>query len=267
MIAFAKWRQTAFSAFSRIIAYRGNLILQVLGPALVFYTIKVQLFRSFYASSSEGVIGGYSLEGMLAYQFYTLIVMLIAQSYNSMALAEDIRLGRISAYLIYPFDFLSFHFASFLAFQTVQFLIVGFTLTLAWSFTWIPDLNPRLLAQGYLLCLLAGILWFSLQYLIGVVAFWLEETWVLRVLLMNLSAFLSGAIMPLTFFPQAWQEMVQYSFFPYLTSWPVKAFLEVLPLSELLSIASLLILWTVVIIALGQYTFKRGLRLYTAAGM
>ena len=47
------------------------------------------------------VLQGYDFDQMLQYQLLVLIVSLMAQGHNSMKLADDIRLGRISSYLIY----------------------------------------------------------------------------------------------------------------------------------------------------------------------
>ena len=40
-----------------------------------------------------------------------------------------------------------------------------------------------------------------MQYIIGILAFWLDETWVMRVLVGLIAQFLSGSILPLEFYP------------------------------------------------------------------
>ena len=39
-----------------------------------------------------------------------------------------------------------------------------------------------------------GVFWFQIQFFLALSAFWLEETWVLRVIFLIVAQFLSGAV-------------------------------------------------------------------------
>jgi ABC-2 type transport system permease protein len=189
-------------------------------------------------------------------------------------LAEDIRLGRISAFLVYPFGFWQFHGASFLAFQVGQTLITLVTIS---SLSLLGMITPSLgdLFLGFYFCFLVSLIWFSMQFLLGVIAFWLEETWVLRVMFVIVCQFLSGAIIPLEIYPQWLTKAMGFSPFPYLTFVPVKILMgtykaslfPVFGLSPLMQASVILIFWLLVIHITGLLIWRRGIRLYTAAGM
>ena len=264
-IFIEKWRQTIEVRWSQLMTYRLNFILQVFGPALVFFFIKYNLWSSIFGDDPESIIQGYTFEAMIAYQIWVLIIQLLGQGNDSMNLAEDIRLGRISSYLIYPFDFWKFHTAGFLAFQGLQLLLCSTLLICVSSVGLLADFQWANLLMGLTLTFLVGGLWFTLQYMVGLMAFWLEETWILRVMLMILSQFLSGAILPLELYPQWVREILFYSPFPYLTYLPAKVFMGSHEL--FLGAALVIIIWTLVIAGLCTFIWKRGLRLYTAAGM
>lgn len=261
-----KWLQTIRIGWSQYLAYKLNFILLVIGPTVVFFFVKYNLWTAIYAMDGVESIQGYSLQGMLEYQVWVMIVGFLAQSYNSMNLAEDIRLGRISSYLVYPFGFWSFHAAKFLAIQGVQFFVAvtTFLLVLPSDFFSFPSIGDLL--KGLTLAWLIGMLWFQISFVIGLAAFWLEETWVLRVMFTTIAQFLSGAIIPLELYPDWLVRILFWTPFPYLTFIPVRQFTGDFTGSYGLSVL-IVCTWLGLSVLLVRWIWSRGLRLYTAAGM
>lgn len=262
---FDKWWITIQINWVKLTAYRLNFFLQIIGPALVFFFVKYNLWSSIYADSPGLVIKGFNFEQMITYHIWAFIVSLVAQGHGSWNLAEDIRLGRISSYLIYPFNFWEFHTASWLSFQMLQMLIATITLTIIYfsGLLVLPSLSYLLIGIAYTLFI--SLFWFILQYLTGILAFWLEETWILRVMLSTIAIFLSGAIIPLDLYPEWLVEILNYTPFPYLTYYPIKIFMgEAEGLGRGLLIISF---WSIVVAWLNHRIWQKGIRLYTAAGM
>jgi ABC-2 type transport system permease protein len=259
-----KWIETIRIGWSMVTAYRLNFFLLIIGPALVFYFIKVSLWSAVY-ETTQTTLNGYTLAQMLQYHAWSLIVILLAQSSNGVNLAEDIRLGRISKYLIYPFNFWEFHTASFISFQTIQLVISAITLLIlsALGLINIPNFSTLIIGLSY--STLVGIFWFSVQYTAGLMAFWLEETWTLRVMFQILVNFLSGAILPLDFFPSWASDLLFWTPFPSLTYTPIKIFMG--DTSGVLHGIGMISLAIVIMTMINTWTWRRGLRLFTAAGM
>lgn len=261
-----KWVQTIYISWTKILTYKFNFILIILGPALVFFFVKYNLWTSIYETGGQETIRGYSLNSMLQYQIWVLIVSLIGQGYTSLNLARDIRLGKISTYLIYPFNLWQFHTASFIGFVTFQLLVSALTLFIIGITGILPIPSAELLIKGTLLTCLVSLFWYCIQFYIGLLAFWLEETWIIRVLVMNISAFLSGAIVPLEIYPKWFFDAIQYTPFPYVTYVPVRILMGEYEGSILIGVGYLSF-WTIAASILSYFTWKKGIRLYTAAGM
>jgi len=260
-----KWWQTIKVSWAKHTAYRLNFFLQVIGPSLVFFFIKYNLWSSIFQGDMNLEIKGYTFTEMINYHVWSMIVGLVAQGHTAMNLSEDIRMGRISTYLIYPFNFWEFHTASFVAFQVIQVFIAFITLA---SITMLGLLQlPALeyIAFGLLYCLFVSLFWFTLQYLTGILAFWLEETWMLRVMLSIVTAFLSGAILPLDLYPTWLVEALNYTPFPYLTYYPIKIFTG--DTSFMAQAYGVVSVWTVGFILINRKLWNKGMGLYTAAGM
>ncbi len=262
----SKWTQTVQISSANFLAYKGDVLLQVIGPAVVFFLIKYQLWSSIYDFADAEVIKGYTIQSMIEYQAWVMLVGFISQSYNSRHLAEDIRLGRISSYLLYPFEFWHFHTARFIAFQLIQLSIVAVSVVALYISGFLPSLTLSHFVIGALYTSLIGLLWFSIHFALGILAFWLDETWMLRVTFIIIANFFSGAVLPLELFPDALRSLLYLLPFPYMTYVPVKIFMGVYEGSVLYAI-SVVLLWITILSVLSRLIWARGIRLYTAAGM
>ncbi len=261
-----KWLETIKIAWVNLTAYKINYIIMVLGPSLTFFFVKYNLWTAIYKTNSLDMIQGYTLSQMLSYQVWTLVVGLIAQSYNSMNIAVDIRYGKISTYLIYPFDFWQYHTASFIAFFMNQ-IVISFLTLLALAFIGIITLpSLAIFSQALPLCFLVALLWFVVMYFIGLISFWLDETWTLRVVFIMISQFFSGAFLPLEIFPQWLMDGIKYLPFKYMTYVPVKVFMGTYTGS--LSLAYIVVsLWAIAFALGSALLWRKGVKLYTAAGI
>lgn len=265
-IEYLKWLQTIKIGLSKHMAYKMNFLMMVIGPALVFFFVKYNLWSAIFSMKAGVIIAGYSLPDMIEYQVLVLFIALLAHSYNGMTLAEDIRLGRISSYLIYPFDFWQFHLASFFSFQFVQVIVALVTLVFFSLLGFMGHTSLSGLFYGLQICFFVSLLWFVIQYLVGLLSFWLEETWVFRVLVGLVTSFLSGAILPLEVFPGWLVTVLKYTPFPYMTFAPVKIIMGTYE-GSILFASAILSFWTIVLFFIAALIWRRGIRLYTAAGM
>lgn len=260
-----KWAATIQIAWTKQLAYKLNFMLLVVGPVLVFFFIRYNLWHSIYQIEGITTLQGYNFKQMLAYQVWVMIVGFIGLGFNGMNLAEDIRLGRISAYLIYPFGFWQFHACNFLAFELIQGLVSAITLAVVGPLQWV-DLSPLPLLQGLAFCFCVALFWFQINFMIGILAFWLEETWVLRVMMVTLTQFFSGALIPLELFPDWLRQLLNFLPFPYLTWVPVKVFMGQYT-GDLTQAFALILLWAAVALGCSAWLWNRGLKAYTAAGI
>ncbi len=262
----AKWTQTMQVAWSNQLVYKLNFLMLVLGPVLVFFFIKYNLWSSIFSMPGVTTIQGYDLASMLEYQVWVMIVALLAQSYNNMKLAEDIRLGRISSYLIYPFGFWQFHTASFFGTQVIQIIVSLLTVFAVAAFGFDLNLSLDQTPAAIAFCVLVSLLWFAIAFILGLAAFWLDETWVLRVIFVIIAQFLSGAIVPLEIYPVWFRSFLDYTPFPYMTYVPVKLFMGAYE-GHIGTAFAIISFWLTVSVLVATWTWKRGIRMYSGAGM
>tara|TARA_B100000886_G_scaffold266099_1_gene190435 strand:+ start:316 stop:1113 length:798 start_codon:yes stop_codon:yes gene_type:complete len=260
-----KWVKTIQYQWTISLAYRLNFFLEITAPVLVFFFVQYNLWSSIYGNDPNLIIKGYSKAQMISYFGWTLVVGMISRGHMSGNIAEDIRLGRISAHLIYPFDFWKYHTANFLGFQSIQLFIACFSFVLLIYFGAITPPNISTIMMATIYCIYVSFFWFTIQFLIGILAFWLSETWILRVIFNLITAFLAGTYFPLEIYPPWFQKILNILPFSYIQYYPVKIFMgetHLLPKSIFM-----ISIWIIPAVALTKYCWKRGVMRYTAAGM
>ncbi len=264
-LGLAKWSVTIKTSWSNLLTYRLNFFLQVIGPSLVFFFIKYNLWWAIYNSHQGDTIKGMTFSQMMNYHVWALITSLIFRGYNSNSLAEDIRLGKISTYMIYPFNFWEHQTCQFLAFSSLQIFVssVTFFILFAAGIVIFPTFSGVILGLSF--SLLAGFLWFVIQYVCGLMAFWLEETWMIRVMTELVVNFLSGNIFPLELYPAKLTVFLKYTPFPYLAYYPIKMFLG--QNDEIILPLIILLIWIGLFSLFASRLWKKGVCNYTGAGM
>jgi len=263
---FQKWRTTITVSISRYMAFKADFFLMLVAPSLVFIAVNYNVWKAIYQTQAGQSIAGFTMEQMLHYQCWSFIVALLVRSHRTWNLSEAIRLGRITSFLLYPFDAWKFYLCEFLGFQLIQVGIAVLSVFMLGCFGFIPQIDLATLGMGIAFSLLVSILWFVCDFTFGLGGFWLEEVWVFRVIFNLFAILFSGAFIPIEFFPESLQRFLAYTPFPFITAVPVHIFLGTSSVS--LGWAAVTLLGWIFVLGIGScFVWRRGLKLYTAAGM
>ena len=263
---YLKWLESLKICLARNLNYKINFLLMMVVPVVVFFAIKYNLWNSIYASNSQKEIQGYTLSKMIEYQFWILIFDLFVRShFFSENISDDIRLGKISAFLLYPFSFISYQLNLFFSDKLIQFFIGGLCFSLVLFLGWLslPSFFHLLKAGAFLL--MVCLFWFFVQMGLGFLAFWFEKTWSLNVSVRFISAFFSGSIIPLDLYPEMLAKILLWTPFPYLIYFPVQILMGEPVSSSFCFIV--LSLWIVVFFFITKWLWRKGLNFYTGAGI
>lgn len=259
------WLNCSLSIINQL-AYKMNFLITFLAPGLIFYCIRISLWVSIYTLGNHSSLSGISKEQMIAIQTWILIVSLISQSFYTTDIAMDIKFGRITPLLLYPFSFWKIHCARWIGFQVIQSLNVVLTTIVFLNLELIQLPSLSIILATFIIAYCGSFLWFQMQFLYGLIAFWLEETWVLPLITKYFSRLLSGAIIPLVFFPKLLGQLAWLTPFPYLIELPIK----LLVFGEVnLLFSGLLVLgvWICTLVIISKIVWKKGILHYTGAGM
>ena len=245
-------------------AYWLNFLLHFI--TMPFVAAVIVLFWS-YAYQGQTSIGGFSLNEMIAYLVIAYFVGVSTRYANESNIVEEsIVKGTISSSLTRPVEFWKARFFTRLAdllLRGVMISMVGIGFTLYWLGFYPP---PLVLSGVLALCLLSFAANFFLYHSIGLISFWLERTWGIRLAVQWTQVLLSGGLFPITLFPIAFQRALHYSPFPHMLYAPAAALAGKLAAAQLLESILILSAWTIALYLLQKTLWKKGLERYDAKG-
>jgi ABC-2 type transport system permease protein len=228
------------------------------------------IYGAFEPGGSTRTINNYRYGDMVAYY---LLVML-GRAFSSMpglttGIARDVRDGAIKKFLTQPIDLLDFLFWHRVAHKLVYYLVAAAPFALVFwlcrsYFPGWPDLAT--LAAAMLALVLAFLIGFFIESLMGLVAFWYLEVGSLVFVYMLLNYFLSGHMLPLDWLPSPYSDWVLLLPFKYLAYVPAAILLQRYTPDQLAVELALGTGWALVLWLLNRWVLSRGLYRYSAYG-
>jgi viologen exporter family transport system permease protein len=174
---------------------------------VVAMVVFIQLWTTTYAATGQATVQGFSVRELIWYLVITEIIALstprVAQTIDS-----DVRSGDVAYALARPYNYPLYQLAAFWG-ETLPRLPLNALLGGAVAFVAVGA--PRVTPQGVVVCLILGVGAITLkamfEILIGLTAFWVEDTqpaeWIYNKLLFTIG----GLFLPLELFP-AWLAAV-----------------------------------------------------------
>ncbi len=196
------------------------------------------------------------------------LVTMLTSSWTARFLADSIRLGHLSAWLVRP---CSTHLAA-VANNVAEKLAKVATLVpliLALALPFHSELVLPTHLGRWLLFLwtvvLGATLIFSFDVIIGSLAFWWADVTAVDRFRQLATLFLSGALIPLSVMPAAWGPFLAVQPFGYAVAFPIQALLAS-DLTDLRVGLTLQGAWVLLALGAARFTWRRGLRRYSGAG-
>lgn len=202
-----------------------NSLTSLISLIVIVYVFK-QLWEFIYATGTQTLIKGYTIEMMI---WYLVVAEMVAYTLNAREVTQsfsyDIKSGKLAYKLNKPYNYFMYNivtqcgiFSWKLCFTLPAGIIIGLVLLGP-----VKALNIIYFIP-WLITLLAGLLLLCVAYgTIGLLSFWIEEAtpfaWIL-----NKMVLLLGVFFPPEFFPGLLQPLISYSPIYAMVSGPSKLF-------------------------------------------
>jgi ABC-2 type transport system permease protein len=270
------WRRTASAsvglyfhfirlAFLKFLAYRLRYYTGVVSYTVFVaghYYLYTALFASRVAEAGTGTIGGLNISEMITY----VAISWIGRSFYFNSIARDlmrmITEGEIAMHLIKPF-----HVQTVMMFEAIGesgFRLLMFTLPImvvivpVFKIAGPPD--PVLYGWTFLSFCLALVIYSQINFLLGCLAFYMKNiSGVLRAKMVSMD-FLTGVVVPFTFFPDWFQRAVEWLPFQGISYIPVTIYLGKRPGDELYAALLLQLFWAVGLFVAGRLVWRYSVR-------
>jgi ABC-2 type transport system permease protein len=247
-----------------IAQYRWWLVAMQAG-VIVIPLISLLAWRGAIAYGAEPPV---TRDYLTTYLVLVSLVTMLTSSWTARFLAESIRLGHLNAWLIRP---CSTHLAAAANNVGEKIAKLATLLPLA-AVVAIPfhgdiklPADPgRWLLFAWALAM-GATMTFTLDIIVGALAFWWHDVTAVDRFRQLVTAFLSGALIPLAVMPAAWGPFLRAQPFGYAVAFPIQTLLAAnlagLPVELPVQAA-----WTLLAIATARLVWIRGLRRYSGAG-
>jgi ABC-2 type transport system permease protein len=267
------WTILRISLEERLV-YRGDFWI---GTMMRFLPIVTQVFLwgAVFAGmgaavNGSGQIAGFNYSDMVAYY----LLAMVGRAFSSMpglasGIALQIRNGEIKKFLVQPIDLIGFLFLTRVAHKLVYYGValvpfaIAFYLFRGYFSGWPP---AEVLVAFSISLVLAFLLGFFMEALVGMLGFWTLEVSSLLWIFMLFNFFLSGQMFPLSILPPPWDSIALAIPLQFLAYFPAAVFLQKIAGPAMWQGLAIQAAWVVFFIVACRVAFARGVRRYSAFG-
>lgn len=239
--------------------WRVRSVLQLLLVYFIWWTV--------FQSKSE--IFNYSQSSLLTYIMVAALIRAIILSSRAIDVAGQISEGTIVNFLIKPLGFIEYYFSRDLADKLLNISFVIFELILLLTLLKPPIIfqqNLYILILFVIATFLGLLLYFALAFIIGMLAFWVENAWGPLFLVSIILEGFGGGLFPIDILPKGIASILMLTPFPYLIYFPAKIYLGTLPQDEIIKGFIVLSIWVVSCWYMMNYVLSKGLKRFSAFG-
>jgi len=237
----------------------------VSGPLriLVYYF----LWRAIYSSFGQAVIRGFTFDQMAAYYVLGLVLQIVTWNLTDREMAKKVKFGDLTRDLVKPYHFFSFRLSQVAGYRILAVIIqVPMIILLGIFFFNFQVFNYVHLALFVAALVLAYLLSHAIVFLFGLSAFWLKEYRGVHTLRHGIIMLFSGAIIPLSFFPDTAQKVFSFLPFQYLLYIPILIFNGQLSINQSLVALAVAAAWVVGLMIICLWLWRRALKKFTGVG-
>ncbi len=256
-------------SFQQEFVYRLNFIMwrfrNVMQIFLIFF-----LWSSVFSDPTR-IVFGYDRGKILTYVFGILLLRAIVFSSRTVDVTGEIASGDLTNYLLKPINYFRYWFTRDLSSKALNlsFAIVESTLLfLILKPPFFLQTDPTIIFFFASSLVMAVLIYFSLLFLTSMITFWAPSSgWPAQFLFIAIvTEFLSGAVFPLDVMPVLFQKVIHFLPFQYLLFFPLQIYLGKVNFSTMLSGVVIALVWTLILLIVVNWVWKKGVKNYAAEG-
>ena len=275
---FKKYKPFFRAGLMDLFAYKFNLFMWMF--VTVFeVAIVIFLWIAVYKNSPDGVdsvINGFTFKEMICYMVMINLFNFVTVGGQTLwTINTEIKEGTISTSFVKPVSYrLRFISITLGGLLGVSLLIGLPCFTIAYLIFYLIDfivIESVWVFIGHILLflvaqLIAAILYDAVDYIFGILCFYTSSGFGINQIKNVVVSFLSGSLIPLTFFPLVIQDVVKNLPFASMASNPILILLMKVDLLESVKIVGISIFWLVILELIAMLLFRHASKKITVHG-
>lgn len=192
------------------LVFRTSLIVSIIGN-LLYLIIIYFLWKAIFASSPTPTVNGMSFYDTMIYLVLASAMFQFMDTFVVWTIGRDYQTGQIVEYLVKPMDYQAYVF-----FAGIGNCIVAFVITFLPTFIIIYFVTQGSIVLGinlvfFVLSLLCSIVVnFCVDFFVGTICLYTQSIWGVNIMKEVVVGLLSGATIPLAFFPEQFRAVVEF---------------------------------------------------------
>lgn len=226
---FRTYLPFASNTLKQQMAYKGAFYLFIL-VSLFGSFINYYLWMAIYGSSGTGTLGGLTQDEMIVYVFMSYITSSVVMISIATDIGYDVVKGTVAMNLIKPIDYRMSLISMASGTMLYRFLIPGVFIWIGLEIYKVTVLGLAAVTVSrvllYLLsCVMSFLIYVLFDFCFGMLAFFTTYIFGLQMIKQALMSFLTGQLIPISFFPEAVQRVFDYLPFSSMVYTPVMIYL------------------------------------------
>lgn len=234
----------------------------------LFYIILIYfLWRAIYSSSGE-MIKGMTFNDTFLYLALATSIFGLFQTWTEWNISRSIGSGMIVMDFIKPVDYQLYMLANRVGFVITNLISISLPALILVVVVFKARINLGINIPFFILSIIfAFLISFNIDFIIGMISFYTESIWGISITKEAIVLLLSGAIIPLPFFPDMLRGVVEKLPFQAIFHIPLNILInDQLNLKELSGLILNQILWVVVMFLISRLFFRVASKVITVNG-
>lgn len=208
------------------LSFRASTVVSVIGN-LIYLVVIYFLWKAIYASSGSDVVNGMTFYDTMVYLVLASALFTFMECYVTWWIGRDFQSGQIVINLLRPMDFQVYGF-----FSLSGEYIINFCTTFLPTFIIVYFMTNGTITLGvnlifFVLSVIIGVLInFHVDFFVGLICFYSQSIWGVNAMKEVVVALLSGAAIPLAFFPTALRNFVNFLPFQAIYNAPLQILID-----------------------------------------
>lgn len=247
--------------------FRLSALFTVVGN-LLYLLLVYFLWKAIFASSDSDVVNGMTFNDTMIYLVFATALFNFMEMWIVWTMGREIQSGQIVVDLLKPMNYRRYKFFSgggevitkffttFLPTAIICFIVARGSIHMGLNVLWFV-----------ISAALSVLINYHINFMVGTICMHTESIWGVNVMKEVIVGLLSGATVPLAFFPETLKEIAMFLPFQAIINSPMKLLLGYsLDASEILGILGLQLFWVVALLLLSELFFRTSIKKITVNG-
>ena len=247
--------------------FRLSFVIMIVGNMLYLIVVYF-LWKAIYASSGSDMVNGMTFSNTLIYLVLATALFNFMEMYTVWEIGRNIQTGKIVLDLLKPMDYRKYLFWSYSGSFVTQFFLTFLPTFIVVSIVTHGAIPLGINLLYFVLAVVMAIsINYSIDFFVGTICLYTQSIWGINIMKQVIVLLLSGATIPLAFFPEPLKTIMYYLPFQSIYNAPLSLLLDGDPKAEtVLMTLGTQLFWVVAMFVISKLFWKASLRQITVNG-